>query len=114
MAQSNNPKAAITSPRIKIFSLVLILATALAYLPAWHGTLLWDDNGHITKPELRSWHGLAQIWTEPGATRQYYPLVHTVFWIEQKLWGDSVVGYHLVNILLHALGAVVLLQRFPS
>src|SRR5437773_8899935 len=110
MAQSNNTKAAITSPRIKIFSLVLILATALAYLPAWHGTLLWDDNGHITKPELRSWHGLAQIWTEPGATRQYYPLVHTVFWIEQKLWGDSVVGYHLVNIILHSLGAVALLQ----
>ena len=110
MAQSNNTKAAITSPRIKIFSFVLILATALAYLPAWHGTLLWDDNGHITKPELRSWHGLAQIWTKPGATRQYYPLVHTVFWIEQKLWGNSVVGYHLVNILLHALGAVVLLQ----
>src|SRR5712671_5910750 len=110
MAQSNNTKAAITSPRLKIFSLVLIVATALAYLPAWHGTLLWDDNGHITKPELRSWHGLAQIWTQPGATRQYYPLVHTVFWIEQKLLGDSVVGYHLVNILLHALGAVVLLQ----
>src|SRR5438477_5441597 len=110
MAQSNNPKAAITSPRIKIFSLVLILATALAYLPAWHGTLLWDDNGHITKPELRSWHGLAQIWTEPGATRQYYPLVHTVFWIEQKLWGDSVLGYHLINIFLHGFAAIVLLR----
>src|SRR6202022_4781245 len=44
------------------------------------------------------------------AAQQYYPLVHSIFWIEQKLWGDSVLGYHLVNILLHALGAVVLLQ----
>src|SRR5262249_32347255 len=65
---------------------------------------------HITQPALRSWQGLAQIWTQPGATQQYYPLVHSVFWIEQKLWGDSVPGYHLANILLHGLGALVLLQ----
>src|SRR5712664_2955644 len=99
-----------TSQRIWLFSLVLIVATALAYSPAWNGKPIWDDNAHITQPELRSAHGLVEIWTRLGATQQYYPLVHSVFWFEQKLWGDSVVGYHLVNILLHALGAVVLLQ----
>src|SRR5437016_3382514 len=93
-----------------LFALALIAITALAYLPAWNGKLIWDDNRHITQPALRSWQGLADIWTRVGATQQYYPLVHSFFWIEQKLWGDSVVGYHLVNILLHSLGAVVLLQ----
>ena len=93
-----------------LFALALIAITALAYLPAWNGKLIWDDNRHITQPALRSWQGLADIWTRVGATQQYYPLVHSFFWIEQKLWGDSVVGYHLVNILLHSLGAVALLQ----
>jgi protein O-mannosyl-transferase len=93
-----------------LFSLILIAATALAYFPAWTGKPIWDDNMHMTPPGLRSWHGLVEIWTRLSATPQYYPLVHTVFWIEQKLWGDSMLGYHLVNVLLHALSAIVLLQ----
>jgi protein O-mannosyl-transferase len=96
--------------QVWLFGLFLIIATAVAYFPAWNGKPIWDDNAHITQPELRSWSGLAQIWTQLGATQQYYPLVHSAFWIEHKLWGDTVLGYHLVNILFHALGAVVLLQ----
>src|SRR6266404_3133664 len=99
-----------SSQRVWLFALALIAITAAAYLPAWNGKLIWDDNRHITQPALRSWQGLADIWTRVGATQQYYPLVHSFFWIEQKAWGDSVLGYHLVNILLHSLGAVVLLQ----
>src|SRR6266849_6124741 len=110
MAKSNPRNGVKNSQRIRLFSLALIVATAVAYFPAWSGKPIWDDNAHITQPELRSGHGLVEIWTRLGATQQYYPLVHSIFWIEQKLWGDSVVGYHLVNILFHALGAVVLLQ----
>jgi tetratricopeptide (TPR) repeat protein len=39
---------------------------------------------------------------------QYFPLVHTVFWLESQLWGDAPLGYHLLNILLHVLSAVTL------
>ena len=77
-------------------------ATFLAYLPAVHGGFLWDDEGHVTKPELQSFHGLVRIWGEVGATQQYYPLLHSAFWVEHRLWGDSLVGYHLMNLLLHA------------
>src|SRR5438477_2470587 len=96
--------------QIWLFGLFLIVVTAIAYFPAWHGKPVWDDIAHITQPGLRSASGLVQIWTKLGATQQYYPLVHTVFWLEHKLWGDSVVGYHLVNILLHGASAFVLLQ----
>ena len=91
----------------------LFLATLLVYLPALRGTLLWDDNAHITKLELRSFHGLWRIWFDLGATQQYYPLLHSVFWMEHRLWGDAVLGYHLTNITLHALAAclVVVLAR---
>jgi tetratricopeptide (TPR) repeat protein len=37
-----------------------------------------------------------------GATQQYYPVLHSAFWIEHRLWGDNPVGYHLLNVLLHA------------
>ena len=110
MAKPDRINPAQNQERIWLFALLLIAVTAVAYLPAWNGKPIWDDGAHITQPHLRSGHGLVEIWTHLGATQQYYPLVHTAFWIEQKLWGDSVYGYHLVNILFHALSAIVLFQ----
>ncbi len=83
-----------------IFAVVL-----LAYLPALTGGILWDDHGHVTRADLRSWDGLFRIWFEIGATQQYYPLLHSAFWVEHRLWGDATLGYHLVNVLLHAFAA---------
>ena len=90
-----------------LLAAALVSAVLLAYHPAWHGGLIWDDDGHVTRPELRSWQGLYRIWYEPGATQQYYPALHTAFWIEHRLWGDATLGYHLVNVLLHAAAAAL-------
>lgn len=87
---------------------VFFVVALLAYFPALRGEFLWDDAGHVTSPALQSWAGLGRIWFEVGATQQYYPLLHTAFWIEHQLWGDAVLGYHLVNVLLHATSALLL------
>lgn len=92
------------------FALALIVAVFLAYQPAWHGAFIWDDAGHVTRPDLRSTDGLYRIWFEIGATQQYYPLLHSAFWIEHKLWGDDPLGYHLVNISLHITAALLLVM----
>jgi tetratricopeptide (TPR) repeat protein len=86
----------------------LFVAMLAAYQPAWKGAMIWDDDQHITRPDLRSINGLTRIWTELGATQQYYPLVHSVFWLEYHLWGEATLGYHLVNILLHFFSALLL------
>jgi tetratricopeptide (TPR) repeat protein len=98
---------------------LLLVATVLAYLPALHGGFLWDDEAHVTKLPLRSLHGLARIWFEIGATQQYYPVLHSAFWIEHRLWGEAVFGYHLVNVVFHATAAwllMLILRRlaFPA
>ncbi|HEY9155409.1 MAG TPA: hypothetical protein VIM69_09775, partial [Opitutaceae bacterium] len=72
----------------------LLAAVALVYHAAWHGALLWDDSAHLTSPELATWAGLRRIWFELGATQQYYPLLHSAFWMEHHLWGDQTTGYH--------------------
>lgn len=92
------------SPRT--LGIVLFLVTLAAYFPALSAGFIWDDQpGHVTRPELRSLDGLVRIWTEPGSTQQYYPLLHSAFWLEHQLWGDAPFGYHLVNLLLHATAA---------
>jgi Flp pilus assembly protein TadD len=88
---------------------LLIGAVVIAYFPTLHGRILWDDDAHVTRPDLRSIYGLWSIWFDPGATQQYYPLLHSAFWLEHKLWGDAVVGYHLLNILFHASASCLLL-----
>ena len=82
--------------------LFICLLTLAAYFPAWHGGPLWDDDAHLTQPALQSLDGLWRIWFDVGATQQYYPVVHSAFWLMHRLWGDATLGYHLVNILLHA------------
>ena len=79
--------------------------TLAAYLPALHGGFLWDDAAHITARSLQGWDGLWKIWFRLGSTQQYYPVLHSAFWVEHRLWGDSVLGYHLVNVGLHAAAA---------
>src|SRR6266550_2219375 len=88
---------------------LLFVATLVAYWPALHGTLLWDDPGHITRLDLQSVHGLWRIWAEMGATQQYYPVLHSAFWFEHRLWGDALAGYHLANVALHTVAAFLLL-----
>src|SRR3954447_23597756 len=88
--------------------LLISIITFLVYLPAMNGKQIWDDDFHITKPELQSVRGLYRIWFEVGATQQYYPLLHSAFWLEHKMWGDSVLGYHLVNVLWHLISAMLL------
>ena len=80
----------------------LLAIALLAYLPVWRAGFVWDDDGHVTPAALRTWRGLARIWTDPGATQQYYPVLHTAFWLEHRLWGDRALSYHLGNVLLHA------------
>ena len=90
-----------------MFALILIVATTLAYQPAWHGKLIWDDDLYLKSAHSTS---LGGIWTRPQTTQQYHPLVSSVFWIENRLWDDSMLGHHLLNILLHAGSALLLFK----
>ncbi|HKQ49416.1 MAG TPA: tetratricopeptide repeat protein [Phycisphaerae bacterium] len=104
------PSAGWSHSYLKAAAGLIIAATVIAYLPTLRGGFIWDDAAHVTRPGLRSAHGLYRIWFEVGATQQYYPLLHSAFWFEHKLWGDWPMGYHLVNIALHACAAVMVMR----
>jgi len=88
---------------------LIALLVCLAYLPALRDGFIWDDDAFVTaNPTLRDLSGLRRIWFEVGAVPQYYPMVYSAFWMEYHLWGLNPVGYHLINVLLHAAAAVLL------
>jgi tetratricopeptide (TPR) repeat protein len=88
---------------------VLLVATFAAYWPALTGKFVWDDDAYVEHNEtLRTPAGLYRIWCDVTATPQYYPLVHTTFWIEYQLVGLTPTVYHVTNVFLHALSAWLL------
>ncbi len=101
-------------PRRNVLLGGAIVAIALAvYAPAIRGGFVWDDVNYIarhpympTAKVIQADDGLRRIWLT-AETADYWPLTHTMFFLEWRLWGESPAGYHAVNILLHALAAVL-------
>lgn len=91
-----------------LLALLLIGVTVAAYAPALTGAPVWDDDAHLTRAALQGWDGLWRIWFAPGATQQYYPVLHSAFWLEHRLWGAAATGYHIVTAALHALSACLI------
>ena len=108
----NNLAPAVGIPpavRLVAWGALLVVLILVAYQQVWHAGFIWDDDSYVTKnPTLRDLHGLWRIWFDLTSTPQYYPLVHTSFWFEYHAWGLNPLGFHLTNLFLHAVGAVLL------
>jgi len=100
----------VSQKKLLLWTGLIFLITVAAYIPAMRGGYIWDDDYYVTEnPNLSTADGLRRIWFEPKASPQYYPLVHTAFWVEYHLWQLHPFGYHLVNVLLHTANAILLL-----
>ncbi|MCK5941321.1 MAG: tetratricopeptide repeat protein [Planctomycetes bacterium] len=90
---------------------LLVILMIVAYGRIVSCGFIWDDDDYVTNnPVLRTFGGLWDIWFVPTSLPQYYPLVHTTFWLEYRLWELHPLGYHLVNVVLHACSALVILR----
>jgi hypothetical protein len=79
----------------------------LAYLPVMRGGFFWDDYTLVTEnPLVKAPDGLYRFWFTTEAP-DYYPLTSSLLWLEWRLWGNNASGYHVVNVLLHAVSAVL-------
>jgi hypothetical protein len=88
---------------------LLVLATFVAYWPCLQGDLVWDDDAWTLKLQglFQTSPGLGRIWTDLTALQQYYPLTATTFWLDYHLWGFWTLPYHVENVTLHILGALL-------
>ncbi len=87
---------------------LLLVLSSVAYLPVLQAGFVWDDVVMVTDNRcLRGWHGLHDIWFTTKTT-DVYPITFTCLWVEWQLWGANPIGYHVVNVLLHAVGALLL------
>jgi tetratricopeptide (TPR) repeat protein len=97
--------------------ILLFIAVGLwIYSPVFHGAWLMDDDLYLPNNPLR--HDPAhwwKIWFAPGSFIEYYPIEATLQALQWQLWGHYTLGYHLTNVVLHILNALLvwrLLDKF--
>lgn len=105
MKPTDTPRRVAPGWRPVALAATIAVLLALIYARIVTGGFLWDDDAHVTPPALRSLEGLWRIWFDVHATQQYYPLLHSWFWVQYQLWSDTTAGYHLVNLALHGIAA---------
>ncbi len=92
-----------------LWALLLIPLVFIAYAQVFRAGFIWDDESHLTQnPCVVGPLGLKEIWTTTQAV--YYPLVLTTFWALHKFVGLNPLSYHALNVLLHAVSAILLWQ----
>ena len=89
------------------------MIVAASFYPALLAGFVMDDNIFADSPVIRDWSGIWNIWFSPADIEReghYWPVTYTSFWLEDKLWGITPLGTHLVNVLLY-MANVLLLWR---
>jgi len=92
---------------------VIVIAGLWVFSPVFRGDWLWDDSWYLTNNPLM--HDPARIWKawfQPGSFVEYYPIEQTLQWWQWQCWHDDTLGYHLTNIGLHLLSALLVWRLF--
>jgi len=102
-------KAITVMPRsILLGGWFIVFATLAAYWPVFSAGFIWDDDAYVTDNALLSApDGWSRIWFSAHSQSQYFPLVFTTLRVESALWGLNPVGYHVVNVSLHIVNALL-------
>ncbi len=97
---------------------LLVVTVLIAYFPAFWNGFVYDDEPYIlANPLVQGPLKLKSIFTEnyaPGRAEQglYRPIVTLSYWVDHRVWNfaapGSFNGFHLTNVLIHALNALLL------
>lgn len=95
-----------------LLAAVLMVFTLWLFWPATHYALTnLDDNGYVTEnPMIQNgltWPAIRHAFTTIYAD-YWVPLLWVSYMLDRALFGAGPFGYHLTNIVLHALNALLL------
>jgi tetratricopeptide (TPR) repeat protein len=87
---------------------IIVLVAFLAYLPSIRGGFVMDDDMFVKDNNLiQTPDGLRKLWCTTEYD-EYYPVSYSTIWIERRLWEMTPTGYHVINLILHILEALLI------
>lgn len=91
-------------------SLFITLAVFLTFWPAvGNGFVNWDDDALLLKNQSYRGFSTSHLWWMLTSfyAGHYHPLTWLSFAFDHSIWGMNPTGYHLTNLVLHTLNALV-------
>jgi tetratricopeptide (TPR) repeat protein len=90
-----------------LVALLVAEVVIVAFFPALRaGFVAWDDDTYFLNNPYYRGLGPAQLtWMLTAMSGHYMPLTWLTHGLDYVLWGMRPAGYHVVNVLLHALAA---------
>lgn len=104
------PETSASPPSLPVAFMGVFALTFVLFLPALSaGWVSWDDPGNFL--DHTAWRGLggaelSWMWTQ-AHMGHYTPLTWMTLAVDHAVWGMDPRGYHLTNVVLHALSAGV-------
>jgi len=87
---------------------LIALLAILAYLPSIRGGFVMDDDMFVKENNLiQAPDALRKLWCT-AEYDEYYPVSYSTIWIERRLWEMTPTGYHVVNLILHIVEALLI------
>lgn len=100
-----------------LFPAIVIILSGLLYLNAASNGFVYDDNVYVeSDPTIRQlgniWKALSSTALDPNVSsavpsNYYRPLVPITYMLDYRLFGMAPWGFHLTNILFHALNSLL-------
>ena len=86
---------------------LILLLTIVAYLPTLRSGFVFDDFPLIVENRMiQTNDGPYRFWFT-AQTPDYRPLTWSLWWLEWRLWDGRAAGYHAVNVVFHAVDAIL-------
>jgi Tfp pilus assembly protein PilF len=99
-----------------------VALVSLIYLPTLKYGFVWDDQALIVQnQDLARANPLAFFaesfthwWAKQGLVPDAYyrPLVMLSFWLDARIWGQQPLGFHLTNVILNLIAALLVAVMF--
>ena len=90
-----------------LVALLVAEVVVIAFFPAFRaGFVSWDDDTYFLNNPYYRGLGPAQLrWMFTVTSGHYMPLTWLTHGLDYVLWGMRPAGYHVINVVLHALAA---------
>lgn len=98
-----------------VIVLIIIFFGFLCYFNTLNHPFVWDDYHLVTNNTfIRSWGNIPEIFKTQlfyggeAQSNSYRPFQSLTLMLDYSIWGLNPIGYHLTNIILHILAALLL------
>ena len=98
-------------PKWKHIVLIMIIGFVV-YSNSLKDPFIYDDNSNIVKNVfIKDWGNLSELFSSRyfslAQEKTYRPITTLSYFIDYSLWELNVIGWHVTNIVLHLINALL-------